>query len=158
MASAEPWWRGAVIYQIYPRSFFDSNGDGIGDLEGIVRKLGYIAGLGVDGVWISPFFLSPMRDSATTSPIPRRRSGIRDDGDFDRLVARAHAFGIAFYPEFPGRDGSRTPMPWAADAPEVGFTTGNPWLPLDLRHAALNVNRQEGDPRSMLQWCRQFLA
>lgn len=56
------WWRGAVIYQIYPRSFFDSNGDGIGDLPGITQQLGYIADLGVDAIWLSPFFTSPMKD------------------------------------------------------------------------------------------------
>lgn len=56
------WWRGAVIYQIYPRSYQDSNGDGIGDLQGIVTRLPYIAKLGVDAVWLSPFFKSPMKD------------------------------------------------------------------------------------------------
>ena len=58
----ENWWRGAVIYQIYPRSYQDSNGDGIGDLQGIVARLPYIAELGVDAVWLSPFFKSPMKD------------------------------------------------------------------------------------------------
>jgi len=56
------WWRGAVIYQIYPRSFADANGDGIGDLAGIIGKLDYIAALGVDAVWLSPIFASPMKD------------------------------------------------------------------------------------------------
>lgn len=56
------WWRGAVIYQIYPRSYQDSNGDGIGDLQGVVARLPYIAKLGVDAVWLSPFFKSPMKD------------------------------------------------------------------------------------------------
>jgi alpha-glucosidase len=56
------WWSSAVIYQIYPRSFADSNGDGIGDLPGILQKLDYVASLGVDAVWISPFFKSPMKD------------------------------------------------------------------------------------------------
>ena len=56
------WWRGAVIYQIYPRSFQDHNGDGIGDLVGITQRLDYIADLGVDAIWISPFFMSPMKD------------------------------------------------------------------------------------------------
>jgi alpha-glucosidase len=56
------WWRGAVIYQIYPRSFQDSNGDGIGDLRGILTRLPHVASLGVDAIWISPFFKSPMRD------------------------------------------------------------------------------------------------
>ncbi|MGR3722001.1 alpha-amylase family glycosyl hydrolase, partial [Abyssibius alkaniclasticus] len=50
------WWRGAVLYQIYPRSFQDSNADGIGDLAGIVQRIPYIASLGVDAIWISPFF------------------------------------------------------------------------------------------------------
>lgn len=56
------WWRGAVLYQIYPRSFMDSNGDGVGDLRGVISKLDYVKALGVDGVWLSPFFKSPMRD------------------------------------------------------------------------------------------------
>ena len=59
-AAARPWWKGAAIYQIYPRSFVDTNGDGIGDLPGITRRLGYVADLGVDGIWLSPFFTSPM--------------------------------------------------------------------------------------------------
>jgi alpha-glucosidase len=62
MHTQQDWWRSAVIYQIYPRSFADSNGDGIGDLPGILQKLDYVAHLGVDAVWISPFFKSPMKD------------------------------------------------------------------------------------------------
>ena len=58
--AADDWWRGAVIYQVYPRSFADTNGDGIGDLAGITDHLDHIASLGVDAVWISPFFPSPM--------------------------------------------------------------------------------------------------
>jgi alpha-glucosidase len=56
MKKNNEWWRGGVIYQIYPRSFKDSNGDGIGDLRGITEQLDYVASLGVDAVWISPFF------------------------------------------------------------------------------------------------------
>jgi alpha-glucosidase len=56
------WWRGAIIYQIYPRSLFDGNGDGTGDIPGINAKLDYIHTLGVDAIWISPFYKSPMRD------------------------------------------------------------------------------------------------
>ena len=62
LAADPDWWRGAALYQVYPRSFADSNGDGIGDLAGITERLPYIASLGVDGVWISPFFPSPQRD------------------------------------------------------------------------------------------------
>ena len=57
---ANVWWRGAILYQIYPRSFMDSNADGVGDLNGITSKLEYVSRLGVEGIWISPFFTSPM--------------------------------------------------------------------------------------------------
>ncbi|NNF91853.1 MAG: alpha-glucosidase, partial [Boseongicola sp.] len=56
------WWRHAVIYQVYPRSFQDDNGDGVGDLAGITRRLDHIASLGVDVVWLSPVFTSPQKD------------------------------------------------------------------------------------------------
>ena len=58
----QEWWRGAVLYQIYPRSFADSNNDGVGDLAGITAHLDHVASLGVDGIWLSPFFKSPMKD------------------------------------------------------------------------------------------------
>ena len=91
----EDWWRGAVIYQIYPRSFQDTNDDGVGDLSGITRRLGYVAELGVDAVWISPFFVSPMKDfgydvANYTDVDPL--FGTLDD--FDRLVEEAHRRGL----------------------------------------------------------------
>ena len=58
----EPWWRSAVVYEVYPRSFQDSDGDGVGDLKGIGQRLDYLAWLGVDAVWIAPFYPSPMAD------------------------------------------------------------------------------------------------
>ena len=70
MVEAE-WWKSAVIYQIYPRSFQDSDRDGVGDLNGIRRRLPYLAGLGVNAVWVSPFYKSPMADRANW---PRRSS------------------------------------------------------------------------------------
>lgn len=91
----ETWWRGAVIYQIYPRSFLDTSGDGVGDLQGITRKLDYVASLGVDAFWVSPFFTSPLKDFGydvanycDVDPL----FGTLDD--FDALVARAHALGL----------------------------------------------------------------
>ena len=60
--SAKPWWKSAVVYQIYPRSFADGNADGIGDLKGLRQRLDHIAWLGVDAIWLSPIFPSPMRD------------------------------------------------------------------------------------------------
>jgi alpha-glucosidase len=89
------WWRGAAIYQIYPRSFQDSNGDGIGDLLGIVERMPYVASLGIDAIWISPFFPSPMKDFGydvseycDVDPI------FGSLADFDALVETAHGWGI----------------------------------------------------------------
>jgi len=93
--TAKDWWRGAVIYQIYPRSFQDSNDDGIGDLAGIVQRLPYIASLGVDAIWISPFFTSPMKDYGydvsdycDVDPMFGQLS------DFDAVIETAHRLGI----------------------------------------------------------------
>ncbi|WP_292128179.1 alpha-amylase family glycosyl hydrolase, partial [Mesorhizobium sp.] len=89
------WWRGAVIYQIYPRSYQDSNGDGIGDLQGIVRRLPYIAWLGVDAIWISPFFKSPMKDFGyDVSDYCDVDPMFGTLADFDALVAEAHRLGL----------------------------------------------------------------
>jgi len=57
-----PWWKKTVVYQLYPRSFIDSNGDGIGDLKGIISKLDYLQDLGIETIWFSPYFTSPQRD------------------------------------------------------------------------------------------------
>ena len=62
------WWRDGVLYQIYPRSFMDTNGDGIGDLRGITERLDHLQWLGVDGIWLDPIMVSPNDDWATTSP------------------------------------------------------------------------------------------
>jgi alpha-glucosidase len=89
------WWRGAVIYQIYPRSFLDSNGDGVGDLPGIVEKLDYVASLGVDAIWISPFFKSPMADFGYDIADYRDVDPLFGQlADFDTLLAKAHRLGI----------------------------------------------------------------
>lgn len=94
-ASNNGWWRGGVIYQIYPRSFQDSNGDGIGDLPGVTQRLEHIARLGANGIWLSPFFKSPMKDFGydvsdycDVDPM----FGTLDD--FKALVQRAHALGL----------------------------------------------------------------
>lgn len=92
---ANDWWRGAVIYQIYPRSFQDSNGDGIGDLRGIVQRLPYIASLGVDAIWISPFFASPMKDFGYDVSDYRAVDPMFGTlADFDAVVSTAHKLGI----------------------------------------------------------------
>jgi len=89
------WWRGAIIYQIYPRSFYDSNGDGTGDLAGIQTKLDYVASLGVDAIWISPFFKSPMRDFGYDVSDYRAVDPIfGSNADFFALLAAAHERGL----------------------------------------------------------------
>ena len=89
------WWRGAVIYQIYPRSFQDSNGDGVGDLAGIVQRLPYILTLGVDAIWISPFFTSPMKDFGyDVSDYCDVDPMFGTLADFDAVVETAHHLGI----------------------------------------------------------------
>ena len=89
------WWKEAIIYQVYPRSYLDTNGDGVGDLPGITAKLDYIASLGVDIVWLSPFFKSPMKDFGydiadycDVDPL------FGTLADFDALVAKAHSLGL----------------------------------------------------------------
>src|SRR5688500_11741334 len=89
------WWRGGVMYQIYPRSYKDSNADGIGDLKGIIEKLDYISSLGVEGIWLSPFFKSPMKDYGydisdycDVDPL----FGTLDD--FRRLLDKAHELNL----------------------------------------------------------------
>ena len=89
------WARGKVIYQIYPRSFADSNGDGVGDLKGIIDKLDYVAALGVDGIWLSPFFTSPMKDFGyDVADYCAVDALFGTLADFDALIARAHALGL----------------------------------------------------------------
>ena len=90
-----PWWQNAVVYQIYPRSFLDASGDGVGDLAGIIERLDYLAWLGVDAIWLSPFFRSPMKDYGydvadycDVDPI------FGNLQKFDALLAAAHERGL----------------------------------------------------------------
>jgi alpha-glucosidase len=93
--SEAPWWRAGVVYQVYPRSFADSDGDGVGDLEGVRRRLDHLAWLGVDAVWLSPFYRSPMADFGyDVSDFCDVDPLFGDLDAFDRLLAEAHALGI----------------------------------------------------------------
>ena len=111
MSSSFAWWQRGVIYQVYPRSFQDTNGDGVGDLNGITSRLDHLVELGVDAIWISPIFLSPMADFgydvADYSSIDPT-FGTLDD--FDRLVAAAHAGGLRVILDFvPNHSSDRHP-------------------------------------------------
>ena len=95
VSTPSEWWRSGVIYQVYPRSFADANGDGIGDLAGIASKLAYVADLGVDAVWISPFFTSPMRDFGyDVSDYCDVDPMFGSLDDFRLLLGRAHELGL----------------------------------------------------------------
>ena len=144
--SAAPWWRGAVIYQIYPRSFLDTNGDGVGDLPGIIRRLDYVARLGVDAIWIAPFFVSPMADFGYDVADFRNVDPLFGTlADFDHLLTKAHEAGLkvmidqvlshtsAEHPWFKesrqSRDNPRADWYVWADACEDGGPPNN-WLSL----------------------------
>jgi alpha-glucosidase len=94
-AATQEWWREAVIYQVYPRSFADSDGDGVGDLPGITARLDHLAALGVDALWLSPFYPSPLADGgydvADYCDVDPRLGRLED---FDDLLARAHALDL----------------------------------------------------------------
>ena len=95
MKTERAWWKESVVYQIYPRSFCDSNGDGIGDLNGITGKLDYLKELGIDVIWLSPVYQSPGDDNGYD--ISDYRNIMKEFGtmeDYDRMLAKAHELGI----------------------------------------------------------------
>ena len=122
---ASRWWREAVFYQIYPRSFADSNGDGVGDLEGIRAHLGELAWLGIDALWISPFYRSPMADFGydvsdycDVDPI------FGDMAAFDAMLAEAHALGLRVIIDWVPNHTSDQ-HPWFLDAASAKYPHGS---------------------------------
>jgi alpha-glucosidase len=95
VSEGAPWWRGATVYQVYVRSFADSNGDGVGDFAGLISKLEYIAALGVDAIWLSPIHPSPNRDwGYDVSDYNTVNTEYGSEADFDRLLRESHARGL----------------------------------------------------------------
>ncbi|MCH2077247.1 MAG: alpha-amylase family glycosyl hydrolase [Rhodobacteraceae bacterium] len=93
--SQDDWWKGSVTYQIYPRSFMDASGNGVGDIKGIISKLDYVASLGVDAIWLSPVFTSPMRDMGyDVSDYLDIDPLFGTLADFDAMIEKAHALGL----------------------------------------------------------------
>ena len=143
MPAASPWWRGAVIYQVYVRSFCDSNGDGQGDLPGLLSKLDYIAALGVDAIWLSPIHPSPNRDWGYDVS---DYEGVHPDygtlDDFQALIAAAHGKGLKIILDevlahtsdehawfAASRDGDEAKRDWYVWAdPKDDGTVPNNWL------------------------------
>jgi glycosidase len=145
----QAWRHGAVLYHIYPRSFRDSNGDGIGNLRASPRS------------WtMSPASGSMAFGSRPSSP-PRRSISAMTLGLPEADIAfsqRKDPYGRAYWPVFKGRDGSRTPMPWERGAPQAGFSDSNrPWLPVSDAHLPLAVDQQDRDPDSVLTIWRALM-
>ncbi|WBH17465.1 alpha-amylase family glycosyl hydrolase [Sphingomonas radiodurans] len=111
-----PWWQSGVIYQIYPRSFADSNGDGIGDLAGVEAHLDHVASLGVDAIWLSPIFPSPMADFGyDVADYTGIDPMFGDLAAFDRLLAAVHARGLKLLLDFVPNHSS-TAHPWFVES------------------------------------------
>ncbi|OHB27451.1 MAG: alpha-glucosidase [Phenylobacterium sp. RIFCSPHIGHO2_01_FULL_69_31] len=143
--TGEPWWKGAILYHVYVRSFFDSNGDGHGDLPGVMAKLDYIQSLGVDGLWLSPIHPSPNRDwGYDIADFEGIQADYGTPEDFQRLLDAAHGRGLKVvldevlshtsdvHPWFVesltgGRDGPKADWYVWADPQEDG-TAPNNWL------------------------------
>lgn len=164
----QPWWRGAVIYQIYPRSFMDANNDGIGDLQGIIKKLPYINRLGVDAIWISPFFKSPMKDFGYDISDYRDIDPMFGNmDDFDELMAQAKSLNIKviidqvlshtsdqhewFLESRESRDNSKADWYVWADANEDG-TPPNNWLSI------FGGGAWQWEPRRQQYYLHNFLT
>jgi alpha-glucosidase len=115
-ADDQPWWKAGVLYQIYPRSYADSNGDGVGDLRGIIDRLDYLQRLGVDGLWLSPITMSPNEDwGYDVSDYRVVQPDLGTDADVDELIARADRRGIRILLDFvPNHTSDR--HPWFVDS------------------------------------------
>ncbi|WP_460768857.1 glycoside hydrolase family 13 protein [Mariniluteicoccus flavus] len=158
------WWRGAVVYQIYPRSFADADGDGTGDVRGIIDRLPHLAGLGVDALWISPWYPSPLADGGYDVSDYR---GIHPDfgtlADADELIAKAHAAGLRILLDLvPNHTSIEHPAFAAAvaggpDAPERalfhfregrgdGFEPPNNWAAMFGGPAWTRITEPDGTP------------
>ncbi|QOC24140.1 alpha-glucosidase [Wenzhouxiangella sp. AB-CW3] len=166
--SDDQWWRGGLFYQVYPRSFQDSNDDGIGDLPGLISRLDYIADLGVDAIWISPFFKSPMMDFGYDVADSRDVDPIFGTlQDFDELLEQAHQRGLkVIIDQIPSHTSSE--HPWFIESrqsrtnpradwyvwadPREDGTPPNNWLSI------FGGGAWQWDPRRRQYYLHNFLA
>jgi alpha-glucosidase len=146
-AAPSVWWQKGAIYQIYPRSFQDTNGDGVGDLEGIIRRLDYLAALGIDAIWISPIFPSPMADFGyDVSDYCDIEPLFGNLETFDRLVAEAHRVGLKVILDYvPNHTSDR--HPWFVESRSSRTNPKRDWY----------VWRDSGEDRSSpTNWASEF--
>src|SRR5262249_7991179 len=121
------WWQSGVIYQIYPRSFKDSNGDGVGDLQGIIAQLDYLSWLGVDAIWTSPFYPAPMADFGYDIADYRDIDPIFGDlATFDRLLEAAHQRNLKVILDFVPNHTSDE-HPWFVEARASRTSSKRQW-------------------------------
>ena len=125
----EKWWQRSTVYQIYPRSFQDSNGDGIGDLPGITSRLEYIRELGADAVWLSPIYKSPNDDNGyDISDYQDIMTEFGTMADFDAMLEKAHSLGLKITPTvtiISGVRGRRTAVCRTTGAPASAAVSGS---------------------------------
>ncbi|MEU4640120.1 glycoside hydrolase family 13 protein [Micromonospora sp. NPDC023814] len=137
LTSEDDWWRSAVVYQVYVRSFADSNGDGIGDLQGIRERLPYLRDLGVDALWLTPFYTSPMVDGGYDVADYRDVDPMFGTlADFDAMITDAHALGLRIIVDLvPNHTSDRHPWFQAALAAGPGSAERERYLFADGRGA-----------------------
>ncbi len=146
-----PWWRDAVVYEIYVRSFADASGDGTGDLAGIRGRLPYLADLGVDAIWLTPFYPSPMADGGYDVADYRDVDPVFGSlADFDDLVTDAHAHGLRLMVDIvPNHSSSAHPWFQKALAAPRGSQERDRYMFRDGR-APLGPGEAEGEPNNWL--------
>lgn len=169
------WWKNSVVYQIYPRSFKDSNGDGFGDLQGIIEKLPYLENLGIDVIWLSPVFDSPQDDNGyDISDYRKIYAGFGSNEDMDELIKKAHEHNIKIVLDLvvknktiseedfkkavwnKSRDNARVPMQWD-DSENAGFTAGKPWFRLSDRYQEINVKKALEKKDSVFYYYKELI-
>jgi alpha-glucosidase len=141
-----PWWESGVVYQIYPRSFQDSDGDGIGDLEGIRQRLDYVAGLGIDAIWLSPIFPSPMADFGyDVADYCNVEPMFGDLAAFDALLAETHRRGLKLLLDFVPNHSS-TLHPWFVESRSSRDNPKRDWY--IWRDPAPDADGEQGPPNN----------
>jgi len=157
------WWKTAVFYEIYPKSFSDGNGDGIGDLDGITDRLGYLADLGVDAIWLAPFYPSPMADGGyDVSDFCDVASDMGTLKAFDGMLSRAHSLGIRVITDLVANHTSDQ-HPWFQDSRSSRAARRRDWYiwrdkPNGWRAALTDESAWTYDKRSGQYYLHLFLA